>query len=80
MAQTIAVSQSLIALLALAISLLTFIALRKKASEERISTAEACLYAEISQLKEAVAECRMERDACERERILLLERIAQRRV
>ena len=80
MAQTIAVSQSLIALLALTISLLTFLAMRKKASEERISTVETRLHAEIERLKEAVTECRMERDACERERVLLLERLAQRGV
>lgn len=83
MADQMVVIQLVVPVAALGLSLLTYLALRKKASAERLSAAEERLHVEIARLRDQIkrleadiAECHGERRALERERVLLIERLA----
>ena len=78
MVSVISTIQVIIPVLALCISILTYVLMNGKASEELVSNTERNLREEIAVLRKDIAECRTERDACERERILLMERLLKR--
>lgn len=78
MVSVISTLQLIVPALALCISVLTYVLMKGKASEERVSKTERNLREEIAVLRKDIAECRVERDACERERILLMERLLTR--
>ena len=78
MADIQALTQIAIPLIALGISVLTFLAMHKKALQERITQGEERLQAEIARLKEELAACHGARDTLHRENVLLMERLITR--
>lgn len=71
-------SKYIIPLTAVAISLITFMFMRRKANEGRVDSMEYRLLRRIEALEDEVKSCIAERDSLERKNIILLERLFNR--